>query len=658
MNKYLIHTTFYNHIIFISLVSVCFLSSVFAQEDSRIKKLNDSIIGNEVYQYYVSNADTVFNGKYEFNSTKKLKNKEDIVSYNYTGTYTENKKSSDWIFSYKKLKPNKSIKEKDYKINYVTSGVEYKINAQFKNGLADGFWQVIQQGFDFSKPKDTIFTAATTFKNAKMIDSVKAESSRMRVRGALSEDGLLDGDWEITHRINNREFIEVRTYSNGVFNAHYFLIDKTKYDVNYRGLDTSVQENERWVNMKIDEDYFQILDLTNFGFKEKITKIDNIKSLSQETNQFLEKALLSFGYFNDLDVWNSLQGNQGILFGEFKVRKYPFTKTEEKQVKDLVEKLDHIEELLTKFFSNSRIEIAKLSYEDLNKYEAILKQYQKAIPALKKSVEKITLPAFQYVNRNELFPYFNLDFSFSSNLKYSYQKNTITTTHSFPDVPKATSNSIQSFFDLVNESHKDITEMDKKVNLILVDLSKQEELNEDEEELVAKKAEVKSLFSNKKNQDNYTIYHERVSEKVLNYTEQVFESYVSLPVDEKKNAINSTLICFESLIAAYIELADIPRKLNRIDDVYTRTSFNPYLMVDMSERIKERIYKAFEDYLFPELANQMSSEVNCEDLPKTLIELEKLYNRMIELSDQDTSDIEKELRKERDAATIQQILFK
>ena len=43
---------------------------------------------------------------------------------------------------------------------------------------------------------------------------------------------------------------------------------------------------------------------------------------------------------------------------------------------------------------------------------------------------------------------------------------------------------------------------------------------------------------------------------------------------------------------------------------------------------------------------------------RILNELEKTYNRMVELSDEDTSAIEKELRREKDANAIKKILFK
>ncbi|GGE41717.1 hypothetical protein GCM10010832_22180 [Psychroflexus planctonicus] len=631
-----------------------------AQEITKAKKINDSIIGEVFFQYYLNNQDTIYNGNFEFNSTQKVKDQEDVVSYNYVGKYQENQKTGKWVFSKKELTPQKKFKEKNYKVTFSTSGSEFKINGNFKDGLADGDWQVVNQKFESSNPTDTLYSISSKFKNAKMVAHFSAASNRVNIDGNFTEDGLLDGNWEIIHRLDNKKLVEIRSYEDGIFKSHYFLINDEKYHIEHVGLDIIVEENENWVDIEIKDDYFKILELTNFGFKEEANKdvVEDIKATTQKSNQFLKNALLSFGYYNEFEVWNSLKGNQAIQFGKFKVRKYTYTKNEKEQLAKLKDQSLQIKESLANFFSNSQIEIGKLNFETLNKYESILKQYQKAYPELDKIVNKLTQPAFEYVDREALLPKFNLEINFNSQLNYTYQEEQITEKHRFPEIPEQNNLSIPTLAKLVGNWHKDVVEIEEEVERILEDLSKQEALNEDEEELVARKTELIALYSNEDEKDNYNEFHEDVAEGVIQYTNQVFENYVKLPVDQKKDEIQSTLTCIEKLLNTYTELADIPRKLDRLDDVYTRTSFNPYLMVDMSERIKERIYKAFEDYLFPELMKEIKQDIDCDEFPKHLNDLERLYNRMVELSDQDTSDIEKELRRVRDADEIKQILLK
>lgn len=659
------NTYFINHIKIKTVLlffGFCFLFAIQGngQEVSKSKRINDSIIGEAVFQYYLSNQDTIFNGSYEFNSTKQVTDQDEVVSYNYEGSYEENQKSGQWVFSRKELAPQEKFKEKDYKVTFLTAGKEFKINANFKEGLADGDWQVVYQEFEASKPTDTAYTIQAQFKDAVMVNQLSAESSRVSINGKFTEEGLLDGDWEIVHKIDGKELKEIRTYEKGVFKSHHFLIEGKQYTIEHIGLDTSLDEDENWVDVKIRDHYFQIIELTNFGFDADADQktVTQLKSISLETNQFLKNALLAFGYDDDFEVWNSLPGNQAILFGKFKVRKFSYSDKEKKQLNSIKEKTDEVEKTLEKFFSNSQIEIGKLNFESLNKHESILKQYQNTFPKLKKLVAKISQPAFEYVIREALFPNFDMAINFNSEIQYSYQEENFKEQHSFPNVPDKTQYSIDSLDEFVDEMHQDVHKIDREVKRVLEDLSKQEALNEDEKELVAKKAELKALYLNEKEDENYNEFHENLAEAVVEYADQVFEAYVKLPVDQKKDKIQATLTCFEKLINTYIEIADLPRKLDRIDNVYTRTSFNPYLMVDMSERIKERVYKAFEDYLFPSLMKEINENINCQAFPERIEALETIYNKMVELSDQDTSAMEKELRREKDADKIKQILLK
>ena len=651
-----------NRNLFSKLVLASFSMILFystnAQEVTKAKTINDSINGEVHYQYYLANQDTIYNGKFEFNSTKKNQDTKQIVSYNYEGNYSDNQLSGNWVFSHKKLAPLSSFKEKDYKVIFSTSGEEFKIKANFKDGLADGNWQVIRQTFEASKPTDTIFTINANFQNAKMIGALQAKLNATTIQGDFTEEGVLDGDWKINHRINNEDFVEVRNYANGVFKAHYFLKDQQKYTIQHKGLDRDVDDGETWEYIDMNNDYFQILELTNIGFENNTTPFKEVKSVTNKTNRFLKNTLLSFSYFKDYKVWNSLQNKEAIEFGQFKVRKYPYTNIEKKQLKGIVKKAAEVEQILNNFFSNSKIEIGKLTYQSLNTYENVLHQYQEIIPQLKNLIHIIQKPAFEYVDRKLLFSEYKLKFSFNSTIEYTFQKEQILTEHNFPNLPDSEDLSIANFYALINQMHQDVSEIDTDVQRIIEDLSKQEELNEDEERLVAKKEKINKLFSNAKKDETFNEYHEAIAQDVIEFANQSFENYVKLPVSKKKDEIQPTLICFEKLISAYTELADIPRKLDRLDDVYTRTSFNPYLMVDMSERIKERIYKAFENYLFPAIMREVQQNINCSSFSESLNELEKTYNRMVELSDEDTSAIEKELRREKDANAIKKILFK
>jgi hypothetical protein len=653
----------YLHAIRLLLFCTCIFlsSSVKAQQITKNLRINDSIKGVSVFEYAVIEKDTIYNGSFKFNATKKTSNQKEITSYNYVGNFKDDKKTGEWVFSKKEAKLLDDLKEEEYSVTFNTTGQEFKIIGNFNAGLADGNWQVVNQFFENASPTDTLYHLKAKFENAILVNHLTADYKQVSIIGDFNEKGLLNGDWEITHHLDKQELLEVRTYENGIFKAHYFLIDNAKYPIEHKGLDTTFNENENWVDFEISEAYFEIFELSNIGFEVKTRnnkfQIDLNKATS-ETNQYVKNALLSFGYLNNYQVWSSLKGNQAIQYGKFKVRKFPFSKQEENQLKEITKQTTEAKKAIKRFFSNPNIEVGKVNYKELNQYEAILRQYQKALPKWNTVVDKMTQPAFEFIIRKEVVPNFDLSFDFDSEVRYSYQGQTIIRQHSFPEAPKNSELNINSIHQFIGQLHSDVLQIESETERILIDLTKQEALNEYEEELVNKKAELQALFNNEAKKDSYNTYHEAVSEELIAYSNQVFFDYINLPVDQKKNQVQSTLNCIEELINSYQGLANIPRKLERLDDVYTRTSFNPFVMVDMSERIKENIYVAFEKYLFPSLLSDLRNNISCDAYSENLQYLEKIYNRMVELSDQDTSIIEKELKRERDLEEIKRILLK
>jgi hypothetical protein len=79
-------------------------------------------------------------------------------------------------------------------------------------------------------------------------------------------------------------------------------------------------------------------------------------------------------------------------------------------------------------------------------------------------------------------------------------------------------------------------------------------------------------------------------------------------------------------------------------------------MVDMDERVKERVYTAFENYLLPYLLKQIKENISCSKIQKNGENIQTLYDRMLAIRDEDTRDQERALRREKDVDVILQIL--
>lgn len=93
--------------------------------------------------------------------------------------------------------------------------------------------------------------------------------------------------------------------------------------------------------------------------------------------------------------------------------------------------------------------------------------------------------------------------------------------------------------------------------------------------------------------------------------------------------------------------------IDRINEVYTRTTWNPYTFTYMDERVNENVYEAFETEVFPFVWDELSNNISCEDIGEKSKNFEILYRKMIALRDEDTKQIDRQLRR---SNTLEEIL--
>lgn len=202
----------------------------------------------------------------------------------------------------------------------------------------------------------------------------------------------------------------------------------------------------------------------------------------------------------------------------------------------------------------------------------------------------------------------------------------------------------------------DVKKIEQEADEILVKKERLSKLVDKEKQLVKKKESILSLYLAGVRLDDFNEYHRMVASSIETYVTKKFKEYAELPSQEKIERIEMLTGCFDGFIKLYDVLADLPRKLNRLNEAYTRTVWNPYTMTDMEERMKERVYKAFEAYLFPYYLDEITASIDCEVIANKTGIFDLIYNRMLALRDQDTKDLEKELRRVTSSERILEVL--
>ena len=654
MFKHLLHT-----IILTTLLSTTLIGLAQQRQfktDSLV--INDSINGQVEYEYDSLKGEDVFDGKFFYQSvfTSNLESYA-YEAITYEGVYNSNVKEGDWSYAYKRLNPKDQKFVEDFKIGNLASGVEQQVNGQFQNGKASGKWMVVKQRYTDSKVQDTLLNVRSTFKGNTISGRFEAKSPAIDLSGYFNADGYFHGEWEITHKTSDAPIKEMKTYEAGILKSYQVEYKGKVFNLEYSGIDASVSKNEEWVDVSLREGYFDILELAGLEVKESISTpiAFTLNKQSQFSNDFMASSVSSLSFRSKTNIWQSLKGSEPIELGKFKVRKYMFSPQEETTIERIETSFENIQTTLQNFKENPKLKLGKPMNEKLNQIELIYSVYRNDLSQLKTMVDVIASNAFEYIDRNRIFAQIWPELRFPVELTYEFQSELITKTHSFPDQPEKNNFNLNKAYSLLDAIEKDVKTLSEEAKTIFQNMEAERSLSRDEEKLVLRKERVEELFGNSDN-ENFNAYHERFQDLVLDLSENTFNTYGAYNLENKKDRIESVLSCFESMIEFHDFLGKLMAKDNKLDDVYTRSTFNPYVMVDMSERIKENLYQAFVDILQPYLLNKLENNFNCNVIGLAMNEMNKAYQKMLDLSSQDTRGIEKDLRRENDPQRILSLL--
>ena len=336
------------------------------------------------------------------------------------------------------------------------------------------------------------------------------------------------------------------------------------------------------------------------------------------------------------------------------MRKYPLYQDETLIINTTQDLLASTENLITKFQKDPQINVGKYAFKDIMYYDAIVKIYSIHHNKIKNILTLLTSPSFEYIDRKEIYPYVIPYSNYPKVVEYQYQDSTFSQPFNFPAAIDSNSSSLHSILADLKKMHDDLSNISKEVDGKLVVFKQQTDLKEKEDILVQKHDYIISIFNNNSELNNFNNYHNRFSTNTLELTSEKFKNYAKLSLNEKIVKIDEIIKCFDDIIHFYNKLADLPKKLKRIDDLYTRTVWSPVTLTNMEERMKQNLYNTYENYILPQLLLYLDNINDCNKLNEKAANLEKVYKKMVALREQDTKEIEKQLRRPK-VLTIQEI---
>jgi hypothetical protein len=618
---------------------------------------NDSVQGTAKYDFFLEKGDTVFEGPFEFERAQIFESSGQhmkISALDIAGTFEKGKKNGEWQYASKRLVPGKHFRVTRYDVTYPANGNTLLVTARFRQGQPEGPWRYVRKTVSGGQPEDTLSMGQISFDKGIIQGDIFLEDEAAVLKGQFSNDGFIDGNWIFERRSDTLAKQETRAYRDGWLVKHEIVVNGKPI----------VLESD-WHMEEADSAKTQVLPygatymkVLNLATKAAIAK----KQISSEGSLKLQSTILANSSFllehqgdfyrdGDFSIWKAIDSKgPEIQFGRARVNFYPKTQSEKDTIQWALDVIREVNQLTAAFFENPFVEIGRYSVKELAKIHAVFSQYQEKLPAydiLKKLLEN---PALEYFPRDKIFAFLIPDLGYPEDVSFEFDGADVDVNHDFPMSIQGDNKVSKTLWEHFRQLSSDVAKAANEAEKLLDIVRKESALSDLEADMVRLRDSVKQLFS--ASFEDFNPYHKNLSEAALHLADSSFKNYMKQTVEEKKDAIDATIQCYEDLIFVYESLADLPRKLRRLDEEYTRTVWNAYLMVDMDERVKERLYNAVIDHALPFLIMRQRELISCQMARESVNDLQKVYDRMLFLRAEDTKDLERQLRREKKAETI------
>jgi hypothetical protein len=649
----------YLRILFLFLMSLAVLS-VFGQNTRQFydsMAIYPDLVGYTNYEYFIRDNQQIKDGKFTH-----FYNSQDTTDISYTnkillnGRYKNNLKTDLWQFRSKRFKPTSIPIIDGYQVIHKSAGVEHIVNVSFVNGVATGNGLIETNLIEESELAKNLFKANATFKNNYFVGSFQAKNDSIKITGEVDENGLFSNVWIFEHVIENEPIIEKRYYQKGVLVRHEIERKGETSEIQHIGLSKNPDDEGEWLSLNANKDYFNIILRSNIGKKDKANNSELPDIIIERSNIFLKQSLLSFREFNDLSIWKVNDDDTHIYLPKLRVRKISFTDEEKILIAEATEQIEEAKSIINNFLKDPQVELNRHAYEELALYYEVYTEYIDEINELSNVFKYLNYPSMEFIDRSEFIPYVFKGVSFPKTVKFEFKDALIEKEINFPRDVASDEANVVSLAKYVGELFESLTSKLEIVNPIIERNKKRFEIKDKELQLLRLKDSVHYLFVNNALNDDFNKLHERFANVIITKADEVFNRYIKLPIEQRLQRTDSALICMENLVTTFERFIRIQTQLERTKENYSRTVWNPFTFTDMEETVKERIYLAYKNDLIPYLLNQLESNINCDNFVVKFDNFDKVYNRMLDLREQDTREQERLLRRVHDPEKIIEIL--
>ncbi len=601
--------------------------------------------GEAGYDYKVMGKDTLLNGPFlmERSNLEALLENEDS-SFLFSGTFKDHYPTGFWRFQFGEFQSNSQTQVIDYQYRVLVSGTQEEASGTLKKGRPDGSWTYTVNRIKDSEVEQTLFKSNIVFEDGIPQRSFRIENESSTLVGRFLRNGLAHDEWSL-YVTDEVEAVESWFFNDGVLER----IQSSENDET-KAVQMSGNTMEQRKTINLDARYIKILQL-------QLPASDSLNVFERGMPKLLAE---NAQYYKKIDNILSELGESAFL-PEFKVKvaHFPLNSLETVQLDSIKAHFGKSKIISESLLNSTQLNILKLSDEEaLFLYSIVSAISENFLNPIEKVVDYHEQGILEFVTRDQLIRKLWPKGKPSTKIEVGKETNGVGSRKAFA-LPNAErfefgGNTMSSIEQLAQYATFSLDSVQQLLNNKLTKEQRQQELIALEEELIVQSNGLNHLIDSVSN--NVTGVNEDALLQIKAIADSSLSRYSAMEeVSTKFDYARELVDCYTQLKALTKAIAVLPTQWEEIQQKYQDGVWNPFTATVMNEEVKKRITGTYRKVLVPYFLKWVQSDLSCDNADELVLLMQGTYQRMIELRDEETSKLERKLRKEQDPKMVMQL---
>ena len=602
-------------------------------------KIN-SYQGDAEYGYRLIQGDTLLDGSFHMQSSNlDALLKDGDETFVFDGSFKEGEADGFWRFEFGSYTTdgNTQLVDGQYRLNI--NGTRFEAYGIVNQGKPNGQWIIMVNELVNSSLQSNLFRSVISFEKGVPQQNVRIENENGTLVGRFLRNGLAHDVWSRYDK-ENTNISESWVFDEGL------LIRKT-YEDEEGSTETAVFSESR-IETKIaplNKAYLNLLDIIS-GETPQAAKND-MASLLEENYAYYQKITDVLSYLG-----------KSSFMPEFRVKVPQLTKDSTE-----IEKLDLVVELYDKaalpseaLLNNTQLQIIGRSDAEVDfLYQTLQKIDSDFLQPLKQLKEYHESGITGYMTTELLLQRLFPNGRPSTSIVVELERDGVVSTQTYtgPDAQAYDfeASTLLVLEDMARYAQTSAVSIAEVLNKKLASEQKQQELVELEKGLIAQIKQLNQQIDSVGRQLPNNV--DKALQAIKKFAENELQAYTAIEDgDTKKKRGSELLQCLKELNQLATTIANLPNEQQLLKEKYQDAVWNPFMATIMDEAVKKRIMNAYENVLIPDLLRSVQSEISCDNASEYNQLLVRIHERMYELRDENTTKLERKLKRERNPQVV------